>query len=109
MVGTHPVAMPYPLNQATSKYNNVTNAQMVVQSGWVDDPSVNKIMLYNDNGSGYISRGAVAGKTGIECGSCHDVHNGSRVPSTSAMLVTGQIVGSTTGPGGYICNTCHVK
>jgi predicted CXXCH cytochrome family protein len=110
MTGTHPVAMPYPLNGAVNTYNKVTNASLALDSGWVPDPTVNKIMLYNDDGSGNITRGAVAGMSGIECGSCHDVHNGSRVPAiASPLLVTGSISGNATGPGGYICQTCHAK
>jgi len=114
MVGTHPVAMPYPLNGAVNTYNSTTNGAIVLGSGWIADPSAtNNIMLYND-ATGQVVRGSTAGRTGIECGSCHDVHNGPRVPDTSAtqsspLLLTGFNTGSATGSGGYICNQCHVK
>lgn len=113
MVGTHPVAMPYPYNGGINAYNGTTTTQITADSGWIGDPSANGVTLYNDAG-GFVVRGASAGRTGIECGSCHDVHNGPRVPDTSAsqsspLLLVGFNTGSATGKGGYICYQCHVK
>ena len=115
MVGTHPVAMPYPLNGGINTYNGTSTTAITASSGWVADPSATmNVMLYND-AQGYVIRGASGGRTGIECGSCHDVHNGPRVPDTSAvqsspLLLTGWNTGNSKDPvNGYICNKCHNK
>lgn len=108
MAGSHPVAMPYPANGALSTYNGVTNGSTTALGEWVPDPmATNNIRLYNDNGAGVIKAGTVTGKTGIECGSCHDIHNGSSVKDD--LLVRGTIAGSSSSAGGYICLQCHKK
>ncbi|HEX4885846.1 MAG TPA: cytochrome c3 family protein, partial [Casimicrobiaceae bacterium] len=105
---THPVAMPYPLNGASNTYNFVANGGNIEPTEWVADPmSTNKIRLFRDDGSGNIIAGVLPGRTGIECTSCHDVHNGARVKDI--MLLTGKLTGSDTAPGGYICTQCHKK
>ena len=108
MSKTHPVAMPYPLNGASNNYNFVNNGANIEPSEWVADPmATNKIRLFNDDGTGNVIAGTVAGRTGIECTSCHDVHNGPRVKDV--MLLTGKLTGSDRAPGGYICTQCHLK
>ena len=108
MSKTHPVAMPYPLNGASNTYNFVANGAQIESSEWVADPmATNKIRLFQDDGTGNVIAGTSAGKTGIECTSCHDVHNGARVKDI--ILLTGKIAGSDTSPGGYICTQCHKK
>ena len=113
MAGTHPVMMPYPTNVLPSTYNgSTTGAGLLTDTyEWIQDPTVNGIRIYTDNGSGVISAAkvgaAVVGKSGIECGSCHDVHNGSRVQDD--FLVTGLLTGNTGGPTGYLCQKCHNK
>jgi Zn-finger protein len=105
---THPVAMPYPVNGVSNTYNFVANGANIVASEFVANPMAsNAIKLYNDDGAGNIIAGAVAGKSGMECSSCHDVHNGARVKDV--MLLTGTLAGSSRAAGGYICNQCHVK
>jgi predicted CXXCH cytochrome family protein len=105
---THPVAMPYPLNGASNNYNFVNNGANVEPTEWVADPmATNKIRLFNDDGTGNVIAGAVPGRSGIECTSCHDVHNGARVKD--AMLLTGLLTGSDRAAGGYICTQCHLK
>ena len=108
MSKTHPVAMPYPLNGASNTYNFVANGANIEASEWVADPmATNKIRLFQDDGTGRVIAGTSAGKTGIECTSCHDVHNGARVKDV--ILLTGKISGSDTSAGGYICTQCHKK
>lgn len=108
MSKTHPVAMPYPLNGASNTYNFVANGANIAPTEWVADPmATNKIRLFNDDGTGAVIAGAVAGKSGIECTSCHDVHNGARVKD--ALLLTGKMSGADRSPGGYICTQCHLK
>ncbi len=108
MSHNHPVAMPYPINGAPNTYNSVRNGAYVAMNEWVADPmAANGIRLYNDDGAGNIVVGVVPGRTGIECSSCHDVHNGPRVKGK--LLVTGLLGGSDRGAGGYICNQCHAK
>lgn len=109
MRGNHPVAFPYPFGQTTSNnYNGKTTGANVFTNDFKDDPQVNGIRLFNDNGSGVVSAGAVAGKTGIECTSCHGVHN-ERGVVYDRMLLRGRLGGaSTSGPGNsYICTKCH--
>lgn len=93
----HPVAMPYPWNNAPSTYNGVTTSNGVVLSAWVPDPTANGIRLYNDDGSGNYRVGPAAGVAGIECSSCHDPHNGPEVEDSAFLR------GTTTG----ICTKCH--
>jgi len=108
MSKTHPVAMPYPLNGASNTYNFVSNGAQIASGEWVADPmTTNKIRLFQDDGAGNIMAGVSTGKTGIECSSCHDVHNGSRVKDV--MLLTGALSGADRAAGGYICTQCHLK
>lgn len=101
---THPVAMPYPYNNSQNTYNGTHNGAETAWNEWVADPKSKGIRLYNDaDGLGTITAGAVAGKTGIECNSCHDVHNGSTVQDE--FLVRGKVSGNTD----YICTKCHKK
>ena len=82
---THPVAMPYPLNGSPSTYNFVKNGSYIEAAEWVADPmATNKIRLFTDDGAGNIGAGATTGKSGIECTSCHDVHNGPRTKDVHA-------------------------
>ena len=105
MAGTHPVAMPYPLNGAPNIYNGVTTGSEIQFAEFVADPTVNGIRLFNDDGAGNIIAGKVPGATGMECTSCHDVHNGTR--AVGAILLTGKLAGGKAD--GYICTQCHNK
>jgi hypothetical protein len=104
--GSHPVAFPYPLGGTSNTYNNTANGPQLVGAEFESDPTANGIRLFNDAG-GNITAGAVGGSTGMECTSCHDVHNGARVKDV--MLLTGKVDGSATGADGYICTKCHKK
>ncbi|MDH5219465.1 MAG: cytochrome c3 family protein [Gammaproteobacteria bacterium] len=95
----HPVAMPFPWDNAPSTYNGVTTGTGVALGDWQPDPEALGIRLYNDDGSGMISSGAVAGQTGMECTSCHDPHNGSTVESAAFLR----------GTTANICTKCHKK
>jgi hypothetical protein len=76
---THPVALPYPVNGSPSTYNYVRSGLYLAPTEWVADPmATNGIRLFNDDAAGNIVVGVAAGRTGIECSSCHDVHNGPR-------------------------------
>lgn len=109
MAGNHPVMMPYPYQNAVSTYNTSTNGAGMVLAEWRADPTANQttahIRIFNDDGSGNISAGAVAGKTGIECSSCHDPHNKAAV---DGWFLRGMVQGSTQADG-YICLQCHIK
>ncbi len=108
MSKSHPVAMPYPLNGASNTYNFSKNGVNIEPTEWVQDPmATNKIRLYQDDGAGNIVAGVSPGKSGMECSSCHDVHNGAR--TKDVMLLTGLLSGSNRAPGGYICTQCHLK
>lgn len=106
MAGNHPVAMPYPYQNTTNTYNGVTTGAGAVLSEWVSDPQTNGIRLFNDSGTGVMTAGAVTGKTGIECSSCHDPHNKQAVDD---LFLRGKLTGNTGGPSGYLCLKCHQK
>ena len=103
LAGNHPVAMPFPYQQTASTYNGVTTGSGFVASEWQSDPRTLNIRLFNDDGIGNISAGAVVAKTGIECSSCHDPHNKA---SVDELFLRGFLRGSDTN---YICLRCHVK
>ncbi|HTY57024.1 MAG TPA: hypothetical protein VMB26_17585 [Candidatus Binataceae bacterium] len=105
MMSTHPVAMPYPCGGNPSTYNGVTTGSAIVSSEWVASPA-SPIQLYQ-NSNGGVSRspasGCTSGSAGIECTSCHDVHNKQ---AQDIDLVRGMVSG---GGSTYICNECHNK
>jgi hypothetical protein len=100
MKGNHPVAMPYPYQNAKNTYNGVTTGDAATLSEWQATPLA-PIRMFNDNGG--ISAGVVAGKTGIECSSCHDPHNKASVDD---LFLRGTLAGNTTD---YLCLKCHIK
>jgi Doubled CXXCH motif (Paired_CXXCH_1) len=104
LAGSHPVAFPYPLNGAPNTYNGTTTGGELEFPEFVADPTTDGIRLFND-AEGNITAGAVPGSTGMECTSCHDVHNGARVKDQ--QLLTGSIDGNRAD--GYICTKCHNK
>ena len=104
MSGNHPVAMPYALGNAASTYNGSTTGTGLVLTEWVANPAA-PIRLFNDDGTGAISAGGVAGKTGIECSSCHDPHNKA---ANEDYFLRGKLTGSTAASG-YLCLQCHIK
>lgn len=107
MGGNHPIAMPYPLGNAAGTYNTKTTGAAVVLTEFVAAPenqNSTKVKLYNDAG-GSINGGGAAGKSGIECSSCHDVHNKASVDD---LFLRGKIAGSIAADG-YLCLQCHIK
>jgi hypothetical protein len=102
MAGNHPVAMPYPYLQAKNTYNGTTTGDGAVLNEWQNTPLAN-IRIFNDDGAGNITAGAIAAKTGIECSSCHDPHNKAAVDD---LFLRGTLGGNTTD---YICLKCHIK
>ena len=104
--GNHPVAVPYPFNQAKNTYNGVTTGDGAILTDWQADPSNgSNIRLFTDTGGGNIHAGATAGQTGIECSSCHDPHNKQSVDD---FFLRGKLTGSSRGDG-YLCLQCHDK
>ena len=102
MTGNHPVAMPYPFNNAKNTYNGTTTGDAAILTEWQATP-LPEIRIFNDDGSGNITAGAVTAKTGMECSSCHDPHNKAAVDD---LFLRGTIGGSDTN---YICLKCHIK
>ncbi len=51
MTGNHPVAMPYPFNNAKNTYNGVTTGDAAILTEWQATPLPN-IRIFNDDGSG---------------------------------------------------------
>ncbi len=122
MKGNHPVGIPYPLGGVVNTYASITTGAGVVMSEFVSDPTTTGIRLYKMSGSVVtaIGSGYAGTDVGMECGSCHDPHNG---PTVKADLVSGddRLVRGTVygdGPGGstwggvdddYLCVKCHNK
>jgi hypothetical protein len=104
MNGNHPVAHPYPFNQAPSTYNSVTTGDSVISEEFVADPTTNNIRLFRETVGGDVVAGTEAGATGIECSSCHDPHNGSTVEDE--FFLRGTLTGNDAS---YICLKCHAK
>lgn len=104
LAGNHPVGHPFPFQGQASTYNGVTSGAAAVTSGWQADPQSLGIRLFNDDGAGNVSAGAQVGRSGIECSSCHDPHNGTQV--LDVYFLRGTLTGSDTN---YICLKCHVK
>ncbi len=107
MKGNHPVAMPYPYNNAKNTYNTIQTGSAVDLSEWQATPETSnmaKIRLFTDL-SGAVTAGPVAGKTGIECSSCHDPHNKQAV---DVQFLRGMRTGSAQSDG-YLCLQCHIK
>lgn len=102
---TLPIAMPYPHDNEASSYNLMRNGD-IDPAAWVADPGLEGIRLYNDDGAGNVRGGAVPRRTGIECSSCHDVHNRHGV--RDVHLLTFRIQ-RTDRSGGDICLLCHLK
>lgn len=102
MTGNHPVGMPYPYLNVANTYNGSTTGSAIVLGEWQATP-LSPIRLYNDDGTGNITGGPVALKSGMECSSCHDPHNKA---STGDMFLRGSLTGSDTN---YICLKCHIK
>lgn len=102
MAGNHPVAMPYPYLGAKNTYNGSITGDGATLGEWQTTPST-PIRIFNDDGLGNITAGAVASKTGIECSSCHDPHNKAAVDD---LFLRGNLKGSDTA---YICLKCHIK
>jgi predicted CXXCH cytochrome family protein len=98
MKGNHPVAIPYPFGQASNTYNSISSGSGVVMTEFASDPTSSGIRLYNDDGSGNVSVGTVTGKTGIECGSCHDPHDNSNDPFLRV-----------SNASSALCLACHLK
>ena len=92
----HPVALPYPYLGTVSTYNGVTNNAAVLGK-FVPDPTVNGIRLFREE-AGRIVNGPAAGRTGIECSSCHDPHNGRTVQGRFFLRGTRM----------SLCQKCHV-
>lgn len=103
--GNHPVAVPYPFGQVKNSYNGTTTGEGVKTTEYASDPTTDGIRLFNDAGglSGVLA-GTAPGATGMECTSCHDVHNGTQ--TQDIHLLRGMMSG-TTKP--YLCAKCHLK
>ena len=107
MAGNHPVAMPFPFNNAASTYNSKTTGAGAYLDEWVADPTTNLIRLFNDDGAGNIAAGPIVAKTGIECSSCHAPHNRK---VADQLFIRGKLGGNTaSGTDAYICFRCHAK
>lgn len=127
--GTHPIGMPYPLDNAVGTYNGVTTGGGVVLGEFVANPhqisngslggglvssakfpetagggnQVSLVKLYTDNGQ-TVAGGTAAGVTGMECSTCHDPHNKQTVDD---WMLRGTANGVKAN--GYICTQCHIK
>lgn len=99
MPGNHPVAMPYPYDRLPSTYNGVTTGPGVRVETYKPRPELEGIPLYTDPGNGGVRPGGSVGRAGLECSSCHDVHNGPTAQDGDLLR----------GKGDGLCNKCHIR
>jgi hypothetical protein len=104
MNGNHPVAVPYPFGQVKNTYNSTTTGDGLNLTEYAADPTADGIRLFNDTGSSGVVAGTAPTTTGMECTSCHEVHNGSAVQDE--YLLRGELHGSAKP---YLCLKCHLK
>lgn len=106
MGGNHPISIPYPVSGG-SAYNGITSA--VTSASQLADFATTSTTCTNNTGQcttatngGLINLYLPATGTGlgIECGSCHDVHN--KYPTNAYFL-------RVTTAQSAICKACHVK
>lgn len=109
MTGNHPISVAYPRTGGSTYFTNtsaVTSAAGIADFRAVNTTGCNTptglctnhaagaaITIYADGTTGY----------GIECGSCHDVHNRAGVASGNGFFLRATTAGSA------ICLACHVK
>jgi len=104
MGGNHPVAIPYP-DQAGAVYNNITTgvttgfASAAGSGGWADVASVQATGVK-------LHGGPSPGSYGMECSSCHDVHNNT-VATTEGS--PGKYFLRVSGDNSALCLACHRK
>lgn len=70
--GTHPVGIPYPYGRVRGTYNGIYSGDAVDLRYFEPFPRYVKLFT---SGIHRIVPGAKIGATGIECATCHDVHN----------------------------------
>ena len=70
--GTHAVGVPYPYQGVPGTYNRITTGKGIDLKRYVPVPR--HVKLFTARGARVVA-GAQVGATGIECASCHDVHN----------------------------------
>lgn len=105
MKGNHPVAHPYPFQRQPNQYNGVTTGAGTYLPDFNPDPTPLGIRLFSDS-TGIVTGSPVAGKTGIECTSCHGVHNEAGLVQDEPLLRGTK--GGSNDPN-YICMKCHTR
>lgn len=104
MRGNHPVAHPYPFQQIGSTYNQATTGGRVKLVNFNPDPTSRGIRLFNDATGEVIGR-PVTGRSGIECTSCHGVHNEKGLVEDDRLLRGSR----NSGEANYLCTKCHTN
>lgn len=102
MIGNHPVAAPYPYQGVRNTYNGVTTGSGVKLSDFNPDPTSLGIRLFKNPAGQQVLAGPSAGITGMECTSCHGVHNEQGIVVDKPLLR-----GMNGGAAGNICLKCH--
>ena len=100
--GNHPVGIPYPFGGVASTYNGITTGGGVDLTDFVSAP-VN-VKLFSDVG-GDVVDGGTPGSAGMECASCHDVHN--RHVKEDPLLR--DVFKLASGSPSQVCLDCHNK
>jgi predicted CXXCH cytochrome family protein len=93
--GNHPVGIPYP-GQAAGQYNGRASGAQVnsaeyVSAATLTGSATTTVKLFADTTNPTV--------VGIECGSCHDVHNSQSLP---ALLWKSNAASA-------LCLSCHIK
>jgi predicted CXXCH cytochrome family protein len=95
--GDHPINVPMPVPAGGATYNGTTQGATVNSADFKTAAAAqtNGVRLFATIGA------AGAAANGVECGSCHDVHNG--VPAANGFFLRVPQAGS------QICLACHTK
>ena len=106
MSGNHPVSIPYPMtlgstyNGITSQVNTTAELADYVTTSTTCTNSTGACTASTDGAFVNLYQPATGVGLGIECGSCHDVHN--KYPGNTYFL-------RVSTASSRICKACHVK
>jgi cytochrome c553 len=113
MRGNHPVAHPYPYNHTTGKtYNGVVGGAGVYTFDFRADPTTVGMRLFTMEAGAPVATtdpAKLTNSAGIECTSCHGVHNEKEFVEDEPLLRGTRGGNSVVNGKGYICMKCHPR
>jgi predicted CXXCH cytochrome family protein len=94
--GDHPINVPMPVPAGGATYNGTTQGTTVNATDFKTAAAAQTAGIRL-----FATLGSTGAANGVECGSCHDVHNG--VPAANGFFLRVPQAGS------QICIACHTK